>query len=177
MSEILLYYRRPDPTTWVYLSSFLTIGLFFVFHRFWSIRNLDIFLLILLAPGLLMVYEGRRRQLSESEIIQSEISAPNLIEEGLDSSQQELQPSQTNQDSARSGRQKPASAELNTPVSSVEVSSVENRLGDRPKDSVNGRVSNPSTISRVQAGLAESDTVSQTSFIEMQSFENLHKGL
>ena len=167
MSEILLYYRRPDPTTWVYLSSFLTIGLFFVFHRFWSIRNLDIFLLILLAPGLLMVYEGRRRQLSESEIIQSEISAPNLIEEGLDSSQQELQPSQTNQDSARSGRQKPASAELNTPVSSVEVSSVENRLGDRPKDSVDGRVSNRSTISRVQAGLAESDTVSQTSFIEM----------
>ncbi|WP_345318885.1 hypothetical protein [Novipirellula rosea] len=67
MSEILLYYKRPDPTTWVYLSSFLTIGLFFVFHRFWSIRNLDIFLLILLAPGLLMVHEGRRRQLQEIE--------------------------------------------------------------------------------------------------------------
>ncbi len=49
MSEILLYYKRPDPTTWVYMSSFLTIGLFFVFHRFWSIRNLDILLLILLA--------------------------------------------------------------------------------------------------------------------------------
>lgn len=67
MSDILLYYRRPDPTTWVYLSSFLTIGLFFVFHRFWSIRNLDIVLLILLAPGLLMVHEGRRRQLGELE--------------------------------------------------------------------------------------------------------------
>ena len=74
MSEILLYYRRPDPTTWVYLSSFLTIGLFFVFHRFWSIRNLDIALLILLAPGLLMVYEGRRRQLVESEMLQTEMS-------------------------------------------------------------------------------------------------------
>ena len=69
MSEILLYYKRPDPTTWVYMSSFLTIGLFFVFHRFWSIRNLDIILLILLAPGLLMVYEGRRRQLVESEAV------------------------------------------------------------------------------------------------------------
>ncbi len=67
MSEILLYYRRPDPTTWVYLSSFLTIGLYFVFHRFWSIRNLDIVLLILLAPGLLMVHEGYRRQLRELE--------------------------------------------------------------------------------------------------------------
>ena len=65
MSEILLYYKRPDPTTWVYLSSFLTIGLFFVFHRFWSIRNLDIVLLILLSPGLLIVHEGRRRELAE----------------------------------------------------------------------------------------------------------------
>ena len=68
MSEILLYYKRPDPTTWVYMSSFLTIGLFFVFRRFWSIRNLDIILLILLAPGLLMVHEGRRRELVETEI-------------------------------------------------------------------------------------------------------------
>jgi hypothetical protein len=67
MSEFLLYYKRPDPTTWVYLSSFLTIGLYFVFHRFWSVRNLDIVLLILLAPGLLMVHEGRRRHLREME--------------------------------------------------------------------------------------------------------------
>lgn len=69
MSQILLYYKRPDPTTWVYMSSFLTIGLFFVFHRFWSIRNLDVVLLILLAPGLLVVHEGYRRQLIESEAI------------------------------------------------------------------------------------------------------------
>lgn len=69
MGEILLYYRRPDPTTWVYLSSFLTIGLYFVFHRFWSIRNLDILLMILLAPGLLIVHEGYRRQLIQAEII------------------------------------------------------------------------------------------------------------
>jgi len=67
MSEILLHYKRPDPTTWVYLSSFLTIGLFFVFHRFWSLRNVDLILLILLAPGLLMVNEGRRRRLVEVE--------------------------------------------------------------------------------------------------------------
>ncbi|QDT07675.1 hypothetical protein K227x_61030 [Rubripirellula lacrimiformis] len=69
MSEILLYYRRPDPTTWVYLSSFLTIGLYFVFHRFWSIRNLDLVLLILLAPGLLIVHEGYRRELAQSEAL------------------------------------------------------------------------------------------------------------
>lgn len=67
MSEILLQYKRPDPATWVYLSSFLTIGLFFVFHRFWSLRNVDLVLLILLAPGLLMVHEGRKRRLLEFE--------------------------------------------------------------------------------------------------------------
>ncbi len=72
MSEFLVYYRRPDPTTWVYMSSFLTIGLFFVFRRFWSIRNLDIVLLILLAPGLLMVNEGYRRQTRlDRELVQS----------------------------------------------------------------------------------------------------------
>ncbi len=69
MSEILLYYKRPDPTTWVYMSSFLTIGLYFVFHRFWSVRNLDIVLLILLAPGLLVVYEGRRREIRQTELL------------------------------------------------------------------------------------------------------------
>ncbi len=67
MGEILFQYKRPDPTTWVYLSSFLTIGLYFVFHRFWSVRNLDIVLVILLAPGLMMVHEGRRRQLQQFE--------------------------------------------------------------------------------------------------------------
>ncbi|TWU63437.1 hypothetical protein [Crateriforma conspicua] len=67
MSELLLYYRRPEPTTWVYLSSFLTIGLYFVFHRFWSVRNLDIVLLILLAPGLLMVHEGQRREIKQRQ--------------------------------------------------------------------------------------------------------------
>src|SRR5688572_449105 len=58
MSEILLHYNKVDPATWVYLSSFLMIGLFFKFNRFWSVRNLDLVLLILLAPGLLMVNES-----------------------------------------------------------------------------------------------------------------------
>jgi hypothetical protein len=58
MSEFPLGYERIDPTTWVYLSSLLMIGLFFKFSRFWSVRNLDLILLILLAPGLLCVYYG-----------------------------------------------------------------------------------------------------------------------
>jgi hypothetical protein len=63
MSQFLLYYQRPEPATWVYLSSFLIIGLYFVFHRFWSVRNLDILLLILLGPGLLLVHDGRKMEM------------------------------------------------------------------------------------------------------------------
>lgn len=66
MSHLLLYYQRPEPATWVFLSSFLLLSIYFVFHRFFSIRNLDIVLLLLLAPGLMMVYEGRRMLLSNS---------------------------------------------------------------------------------------------------------------
>jgi len=80
MSEILLQYKRPDPATWVYLSSFLTIGLFFVFHRFWSLRNVDLVLLILLAPGLLMVHEGRKRRLVEFEHAANSAAADPLNE-------------------------------------------------------------------------------------------------
>ena len=38
------------------------IGLFFKFSRFWSVRNLDLLLLILLAPGLLLVHYGETMQ-------------------------------------------------------------------------------------------------------------------
>ena len=58
MSEFLFHYYAVDPRTWVYLSSLLTIGLFFKFGRFWSVRNLDLALLILLSPGLLLVHFG-----------------------------------------------------------------------------------------------------------------------
>jgi len=59
MSDILIQYDRVPAITWVYLSSLLTIGLFFKFSRFWSIRNLDLVALILLAPGMLLVLQGR----------------------------------------------------------------------------------------------------------------------
>src|SRR4029078_7807736 len=60
MSEILFQYEKINPATWVYLSSLLMIGLFFQFNRFWSVRNLDLVLLILLTPGLLMVNQARQ---------------------------------------------------------------------------------------------------------------------
>jgi len=59
MNEILFHYHKVNPTTWVYLSSLLTIGLFFKFSRLWSVRNLDLIGLIALAPGLLLVHYGQ----------------------------------------------------------------------------------------------------------------------
>jgi len=58
MSEFLFQYHKVHPATWVYLSSLLMLGLYFKFGRFWSVRNLDLVLLILLAPGLLMAQYG-----------------------------------------------------------------------------------------------------------------------
>ena len=50
------------PSTWFYLSSLMLLAIFFRFNRFWSIRNFDILLLILLTPGLL--YIAMRREFS-----------------------------------------------------------------------------------------------------------------
>jgi hypothetical protein len=69
MSEILFQYQKVNPTTWVYLSSLLMLGLFFQFNRFWSVRNLDLVLLILLAPGLLMVNQARERLALEPVVV------------------------------------------------------------------------------------------------------------
>jgi hypothetical protein len=76
MSEIfsLFQYHRVNPTTWVYLSSLLTIGLFFKFNRFWSIRNLDLFLLLLLGPGLLMANFGLQMQAAATVKMSAEVA-------------------------------------------------------------------------------------------------------
>jgi hypothetical protein len=58
-------------TTWAYLASLLMLGLFFKFNRCWSIRNLDLFLIILLAPGLLMIDAGRRVEVRAALMQQS----------------------------------------------------------------------------------------------------------
>ncbi len=59
MREILFQYVQVAPSTWVYLSSLMLIALFFKFNRVWSVRNLDLILLILLAPGLLLAHVAR----------------------------------------------------------------------------------------------------------------------
>ncbi|MGC4004036.1 MAG: hypothetical protein QM811_13295 [Pirellulales bacterium] len=59
MHEVLFHYQQVSPTTWVYLSSLLTIALFFKFNRVWSLRNFDLGLMILLAPGLVLLDYGQ----------------------------------------------------------------------------------------------------------------------
>ena len=58
MNEILFRYERLDPTTWSYLSALLIIAIFFKFNRILSIRNLDLGLILALAPGLLLIRTG-----------------------------------------------------------------------------------------------------------------------
>ena len=62
MSDILFQYKGVQPTTWAYLSTLLTVALLFKFNRIFSVRNLDLFLLSLLAPGLLCVRWGATEQ-------------------------------------------------------------------------------------------------------------------
>ena len=68
MSEFLQHYESVHPTTWVYLSSWLILGLFFKFNRLWSVRNIDLLGLIALGPGLLLVESGRTRDI-ESDVV------------------------------------------------------------------------------------------------------------
>jgi hypothetical protein len=58
MEEILSGYHVNAPT-WFYLSLLLIIAVFFKFGRMWSVRNLDLILLLSLAPGLLLVKSTR----------------------------------------------------------------------------------------------------------------------
>lgn len=60
MPEFPFAYEKIAPTTWAYLSSLLMLALFFKFNRFWSFRNVDLILIVLLAPGLLLVDFGNR---------------------------------------------------------------------------------------------------------------------
>jgi hypothetical protein len=43
------------PATWLYLSLVLTIAVFFRFNRLWSLRNVDLVLLLSASPGLYLV--------------------------------------------------------------------------------------------------------------------------
>ncbi len=53
--EIILRGYEVNEPTWFYLSFLLIIAIFFRFKRFWSLRNLDLMLLLMISPGLLLL--------------------------------------------------------------------------------------------------------------------------
>ncbi len=57
MDEILTGYDVNEPT-WFYLSFLLITAVFFKFGRIWSLRNIDLVLLLLISPGLLILQRG-----------------------------------------------------------------------------------------------------------------------
>lgn len=67
MPEFPFAYEKIAPTTWVYFSSLLMLALFFKFNRVWSVRNLDLVLIILLAPGILLIDFGNRLEGTATE--------------------------------------------------------------------------------------------------------------
>lgn len=81
MSHFLYHYHPVEPATWFYLSSLLTIGLFFKFSRFWSVRNLDLLLLIALGPGLLFLHYGKKME--QVTVSQSASARMNAVESAV----------------------------------------------------------------------------------------------
>lgn len=98
MDNLLQQYRM-DPTTWLYVSSLMTIGIYFRFYRFFSIRNLDLIGLIAFAPGLLLLGHGNEhaaygwlfvvellflvRLLIDPVLVRRPLIAPNLSSDGM----------------------------------------------------------------------------------------------
>ena len=98
MQQILFEYEM-HPTTWVYVSSLMIIGIYFKFHRFFSIRNLDLLGLLSFSPGLLLVAHERPewgyswmflfsglylvRLLIDPMIVRRPLLEPNLSASGL----------------------------------------------------------------------------------------------
>ncbi|MEZ6147960.1 MAG: hypothetical protein R3B91_21525 [Planctomycetaceae bacterium] len=61
--DLTPYGYHVDATTWFYLSLLLVLAVFFRFHRVWSLRNIDLALLLCTSPGLLLVQSEDRRML------------------------------------------------------------------------------------------------------------------
>jgi hypothetical protein len=57
-ASIFLDVNLPNAATWFYFSLLLTVALFFKFSRLLSMRNLDLGLIFLPAPGLLLLFEA-----------------------------------------------------------------------------------------------------------------------
>ena len=67
LNEIFFSYEHVESTTWLYLTTLLSIAVFFKFGRLFSIRNLDIILLSLFSPCFMLVSYGATNGFPEIE--------------------------------------------------------------------------------------------------------------
>jgi hypothetical protein len=72
-----------DGPTWFYLSLLLIVAVFFRFHRLWSLRNVDLGLLLAISPGLILIDGARNTAAGEYLLVT--ISAVLLVRLLLDS--------------------------------------------------------------------------------------------
>ena len=79
--ELPFAFEQIQVTNWAYLSSLLLLVVFFKFNRFWSVRNFDLVLIILIAPGVLLIARGS--ELSQVNNKPSRLSAPNDVVDGM----------------------------------------------------------------------------------------------
>lgn len=89
-----LAYTITEPPSWVVLSVFSLVGLFVVFHRFWSLRNLDILLVLAFIPGFMLVYEGQQEADAQAASIAANDSTKDTTD--LDPTRDALGGSQAN---------------------------------------------------------------------------------
>lgn len=83
MDTFPFIYIRVAPSTWAYLSSLLMLALFFKFNRFWSVRNFDLCLIILLAPGLLLIEGGRQWEAQNNSVAVSALNPAEATEKKI----------------------------------------------------------------------------------------------
>lgn len=144
MDQFPFVYKRIEPTTWAYISSLLMLALFFKFNRFWSVRNFDLFLLIMLAPGLLMV-EGGRQWVSNHRADQTEQRLKSLSELSRDQPGSDQSVSDQPTLEKKAPVQAPA---IQTPENGVEETTPadsESSIAEQKSGTVNGSAQPPSS--------------------------------
>lgn len=67
-ASIFLEFHLPNSTTWFFFSFFLTVALFFQFHRPLTLRNWDVLALFLFVPGFLLLQEANQYAPTDPEI-------------------------------------------------------------------------------------------------------------
>lgn len=112
MAEVFRYEVIPS-SSWAYLSTILMVSLFLKFGRFFSLRNLDIVLLALLAPGLLVVlHMGELRKQVDAKIERIVVSEQRIAEQSAaDENEEKAKSEAHNGESKSSGN--PAKADVN----------------------------------------------------------------